>query len=119
MPPVPQAPFVKGDMTNAKMRAALMNLTQLMAAQDSVFNNHFIFQDYQGGGPQPHASIPTSRILNVMRMNPPSFRGTKVYKDTQSFIDVMFKFVDAIGVPTRDKSEVDDYKHKDVYRVWF
>ena len=33
MPPMPQAHFVEGDMTNAELRAALMNLTQLMTAK--------------------------------------------------------------------------------------
>ena len=31
-----QTPFVEGDMTNAELRAALLNLTQLMTTQDQA-----------------------------------------------------------------------------------
>ena len=62
VPPMPQALFFEGDMTNAELRAALMNLTQLMTAQDHVISNHFVVQANQGVGPQPNASIPASRF---------------------------------------------------------
>ena len=44
MLPILQAHFVEGHMTNAELRFALMNLTQLLTAQDHVINNHFVAQ---------------------------------------------------------------------------
>ena len=44
MPPMPQDPFVDGDMTNSKLVVSIMNLNQLMIAQDHVINNNFVFQ---------------------------------------------------------------------------
>ena len=38
----PQSPLFKGDMTNTELRDALINLTQLVMAQDHVVNNHFV-----------------------------------------------------------------------------
>ena len=58
---MPQAPFVEGDMTNAGLRAALMNLTQRVTTQSHVVNNHFVAQTKQGVGPHPNASNPASR----------------------------------------------------------
>ena len=78
MLPILQAHFVEGHMTNAELRPALMNFTQLMTAQDHVINNHFVAQANQEVGPQPNASTPASRIWEFMRMNPPTFHGTKV-----------------------------------------
>ena len=66
MPKVPQIPFVEGDMTNAVLKASLMNLTQLMTAKAHVINNPIVVQANQGGGPQPHAFTPASRIHDFM-----------------------------------------------------
>ena len=112
MPPMGQAPFVEGDMTNAELRASVMNLTELMTAQAHVFNNHFIVQANQGVGPQPNASTPTSRIRDFMRMKPQTFHGTKVDEAPQGFIDEVFKVVDAMGVTHRDKAELAGYQFK-------
>ena len=87
VPPMPQAAFIEGDMTNAELGANLMNLIQLMTTQAHVVNNHFVAQANQGVGPQPNASTPASRIQDFMKMNPPSFDGTKVDEDPQGFID--------------------------------
>ena len=82
VPPMPQDLFAKRDMTNAELRDALMNLTQLMASQAHVVNNHFVAQSNQGVGPQPNASTPASRIWDFIRMNPPTFHSTKMDEDT-------------------------------------
>ena len=68
-------------MTNEGLRAALMNLTQLMTAQSHVVNNHLVGQANQGDRPQPNVSTPASRIRDFLRMNPPNFHGTKVDED--------------------------------------
>ena len=39
---MPQYPFVEEDMTNAELRASLMNFTQLMTAQAQVITNHLV-----------------------------------------------------------------------------
>ena len=49
--PIPQDPLVEGYITNAELRAALKNLTQLMTTQVNVNNNHFVAQADQGVGP--------------------------------------------------------------------
>ena len=103
VPPMPQAPFFEGYMTNAELQAALTNLTQLMTAEDHVVNNHLVGQANQGYRPQPNSSTTTCRIRNLMRMNPPTFHGSKVYEDSQGFIDEVFKVVDARVVTPRDK----------------
>ena len=46
IPPIPQdprVPFVEGDMTNAKLRAVVMYLTQFMMAQAQVVTDHLVF----------------------------------------------------------------------------
>ena len=54
-----------------------------------------------------------------MRMNPPTFYGTKVDEDPQGFIDELFKMVDVMGVTPREKAELATYMLKDVAQVWF
>ena len=57
MPPMPLAPLIEGDMTNAELRDALMNVTQLMTAQAQVVNNHFVAQANLGDRPLPNAIL--------------------------------------------------------------
>ena len=80
-----------------------MNLTQLMKAQAHIVNNHFVSQDNERVGPKPNTSTPASRIQDFMRMNPPTFHGTKVDEDPHCFIDEVLKVVDTIGVTPREK----------------
>ena len=54
-----------------------------------------------------------------MRINPPSFHGTKVDEDPKDFIDEVFKVVDSMGVTPREKAELAAYLLKDVPQVWF
>ena len=77
----PQAPFVEGEMTNADLRAAPMNLTQIMTDQAQVVTNHLVDKLNEGGGPPLFVSTPASRIRDFLRMNPPNFHGTKVDED--------------------------------------
>ena len=119
VPFMTETPFVEGDMTNVELRAALMNLTQLMTAQSHVVNNHLVGQANQGDRPQPNVSTPASRIQDFMRMNPPTIYGTKVEEDPQGFIDEVFKVVDAMVVTPRDKAELAAYQLKHVAQVWF
>ncbi|TMX03457.1 hypothetical protein EJD97_016155 [Solanum chilense] len=106
--------LLKGDMTYAKLRASLMNLTKLMTAQSHVINNLFVAQINQGVGPQPNASSPASKIWDFLRMNPPTFHGTMVDEDPQGLIDEFFKLVDAMGVTPRENADLAAYQLKDV-----
>ena len=96
-------------MTYAKLRATLMNFTEIMIDKSHVVNNHFVAQANQGVGPQPNASTPASRIWDFTRMNPPTFHGTKVDEDPQGFIAMFFKVVDAMGVTPREKANLAAY----------
>ena len=96
-----------------------MNLTQILTYQVYVVHNHFVSQADQGDRHQPNASIPTSRIWDFMRMNPPTFHGTKVDEDLQGFINEVFKVVDAIGMNPREKAELTTYQLKDATQVCF
>ena len=52
-------------------------------------------------------------------MNTPIFHGTKVDKDTQGFINEVFKVMDAIGVTPREKADRTAYQLKNVAQVQF
>ena len=90
-----------------------------MITQAQVVTNHLVVQANLGVRPQPKISTPVSRIQDFMRMNPPTFHGTKVDKHTQGFIDEVFNVVDAMGVTLREKAELVAYQLKDVAKVWF
>ena len=90
-----------------------------MMAQDNVVNNHFFGQANQGDRPQPNTSNLAYRIWVFMRMNPPTFHGTKVDEDPHGFIDQVFNVVDAMGVTPREKTELAPYQLKDLAQVWF
>ncbi|TMX04629.1 hypothetical protein EJD97_006607 [Solanum chilense] len=102
MPKAPQVPFVEGEMTNAELRTALMNFTQLMKTQAQVVTNDLVDLGNQGDRPQPNVRTPTCRIRDLVSMNPPTLHGPKVDEDPKSFID-----------------ELAAYKLEDVSQMWF
>ena len=51
-------------------------------------------------------------------MNPPIFFSFKVGEDTQDFLDVVYRIVNAMGVNSKEKVELASYQLKDVYQVW-
>ena len=106
-------------MTNAELRAALMNMKKLVMDQAHVVNNHFVVQANQGDRPQPNVSTPSSRIEDFMRMNPATFHSTKVDEGPHGFINEVFKVVDAMGVTPKEKADIAAYKLKYVAQVWF
>lgn len=67
----------------------------------------------------PKASTPASRIWDLMRMNPPTFHGTKADGDPQGFIDEVLKVVDAMGMTLTKKVDLAAYQLNDVDQVWF
>ena len=62
----------QGDITYAELRAALMNFTQLMSNQAQVITNNLISQRNHGDRPYPNVITPSSRIRDLMKMNPPN-----------------------------------------------
>ena len=58
-------------------------------------------------------------IRGLMRMNPPTFCGTKLDEYPQGFIDEVFKVVDAMGVNPREKAKLNTYKLKYVAQMLF
>ena len=111
-------------MSNVEIRASFQILTQLMMTQDQVVTSHaqaMMTQSNQGVGPQvnPYANTPASTIRDFMRMNPPTFHGTKVDGDLEGFINEVLKVVDATGVTPKEKAELDAYQLNDVEQVWF
>ena len=87
-----------------------------MRAQAHVLKNHFFGQDNQGDRQEPNACTPAI-IWDFMRMNPPTFHGTKVNEDPQGFIDEVFKVVDVMGVTPREKAVLAAYQLKEVAQV--
>ena len=97
----PQSPNVECDMSNMEIRDDFQALTQLMTTQYQVFKNYMMSQVNLGVGSQTNANTPTSRIQDFVRMNTPTFHGTKVDEDPQGFIDELFKVVNFMGVNPR------------------
>ena len=54
-----------------------------MLTKSHFVTNHVVAQANLGVGPQPNASISVSRIRDFMRINPPTFHGTKMDEDPQ------------------------------------
>ena len=69
---MPQGPFVEENMTKGMFMTTLKNMTQLVMDQAHIVNNHFVGKANQVDRPQPNSSTPSSRIRDLMRMNPPT-----------------------------------------------
>ena len=54
-----------------------------------------------------------------MRINPPTFLGSKVGEYFQAFLNNFYRIVHAMGVTSRKKVELASYLLKDVAKVWF
>ena len=52
-------------------------------------------------------------------MNPPMFFGSMVNKDTQYFLDEVYKFLYAMGVGSNEMAELASYKLKNVALTWY
>ena len=61
----------------------------------------------------------TSRLRDLVRINPPIFLVSKVGEDPQKFIDEVYKIVHVVGVTFRVKAELASYQLKDIYQVWY
>ncbi|KAH0729719.1 hypothetical protein KY290_000849 [Solanum tuberosum] len=61
----------------------------------------------------------TSRIRELLRMNPPSFTGSSTAEDPENFIEELKKVFDVIHVTDTVRVELATYQMKNVARTWF
>ena len=91
--------MVPPDMTKAEVRGALVTLAQAITSQ----SNREV----------------RPRLRDFVRMNPPTFLGSKVGEDPQAFLDEVYKIVHDMGVTYTEKVELASYQLKDVAQVCF
>ena len=105
-----EVPVVPPAMTNEEIRAAFLTLAHAMTAQAN-----------RDVGPRVNANESTaaSRLRDFVRMNPPIFLGSRIGEDPQGFLDEIYKFVDAMGVSSREKAELASYQLKEVAQIWY
>ena len=60
----------------------------------------------------------TSRLRDFVRMNPPIFLVSKVGKDTQEFLNGVYKVLSLMEVTSREKEDLALYQLRDVPQVW-
>ena len=61
----------------------------------------------------------TTRLRDFVRMNPPIFLGSKVWENTQEFLDGVYNVLSAMKVTTKEKSELDSYQLRYVFQLWY
>ncbi|XP_055818591.1 uncharacterized protein LOC129887498 [Solanum dulcamara] len=109
-PKVPSTP--PAPTSEAKFRGAIAMLTQLMAARSGNQSSPTLSSSSQ----EPSAA---TRIRDFLRMNPPTFTGSKVDEDPQNFIDEMWKILKAMHATEIEGVELVSYQLKDVANIWY
>ena len=109
-PQNPQALIEEGAMSNIDIRAAIHSFTQVLATQVSRHTRVQV---------KPNLSTTASSIRDFIRMNSPTFFGSKVEEDPQEFIDKVYKVLDSTGVYSQQKAELAAYQLKNVAQVWY
>ncbi|WMV28602.1 hypothetical protein MTR67_021987 [Solanum verrucosum] len=66
-----------------------------------------------------HEVVNTSRIHELLRMNPPSFTGSSVTENSENFIEELKRVFDVMQVAESERVELDAYQLKGVARIWF
>ncbi|WMV37930.1 hypothetical protein MTR67_031315 [Solanum verrucosum] len=61
----------------------------------------------------------TSRICEFLRMNTPSFTGSSVTEDPESFVEKLQKVFEVMHVIDVERVELVAYQLKGVARIWF
>ena len=105
-----EVPVVPPVMTNEDIRAAFLTLAQAITAQE---NRDAVPRVNVNG------STTASRLRVFVRMNPPIFLGSRIGEGPQGFLDEIYKFVDAMGVSSREKAELASYQLKEVAQIWY
>ncbi|XP_049344199.1 uncharacterized protein LOC125808560 [Solanum verrucosum] len=106
---LPNAPEVQpqGEVTNVEFREAVRMLSQVVANKVGQ----------QGGARQGEAD--TSWICEFLRMNPPSFTGSRTTEDPQNFTEELKKVFDVMHVVDTERIELAAYQMKNDARTWF
>ena len=89
---------------------AIHRLTQMLATQVTRDSRVQV---------NPNANTTSSRIRDFTRMNPLTFFRSKKEEEPQWFIDEFFKVLEAMGVSSHKKQELDAYPLKDVAQVFY
>ncbi|XP_049365270.1 uncharacterized protein LOC125830099 [Solanum verrucosum] len=61
----------------------------------------------------------TSRIRELLRMNPPSFTGSSVTEDLENFIEELKRLFDGMHIADAERVQQVAYQIKGVARIWF
>ncbi|TMX01787.1 hypothetical protein EJD97_023617 [Solanum chilense] len=101
--------LLKGSMSIVEIRSVIHSLTQVLATQVSIDARVQV---------NPNANTTISRIRAFIRINSPTFYGSKVEEEPLGFIDEVFKVFDAMGVSSQETAELAANQLKDVAQVW-
>ncbi|WMV32871.1 hypothetical protein MTR67_026256 [Solanum verrucosum] len=63
--------------------------------------------------------VDTSKICEFLRMNPPSFTGSSVNKDSKNFVEELHKMFEVMRVADAERVELVTYQLKSIARIWF
>ncbi|XP_049368383.1 uncharacterized protein LOC125833277 [Solanum verrucosum] len=96
--------------TNTELRMDFQVLAQAMTAQA---NREMVVHV------NPNVGTTTSRVRDLIRMNPREFYGSKVEENPSRLIDELYKVLAIIGVTLEKKAELAAYQLKDVTQVWY
>jgi len=66
-----------------------------------------------------HEVVDTSRIRELLRMNPPSFSGSSISENPENFIEELKRIFDVMHVAESERVELVAYQLKGVARIWF
>jgi len=66
-----------------------------------------------------HEVVDTSRIRELLRMNPPSFSGSSISENLENFIEELKRIFDVMHVAESERVELAAYQLKGVARIWF
>ena len=61
----------------------------------------------------------TSRLRDIVTMNPPILFGYKVVEDPKEFLDGVNKVLSVKGVTFREKAKVASYQLRDISQIWY
>ncbi|XP_049387465.1 uncharacterized protein LOC125851761 [Solanum stenotomum] len=104
---LPNAPEVQpqGEVNHAEFRETIGMLSQV-ATQVGQRRNRQEVAD-------------TSRILEFLGMNPPSFTSSSVTEDLENFVEVLQKNFEILPIVDAERVELAAYQLKGIARVWF
>ena len=83
-------------ITDGEIRTNFLNMDKAMTTQSQAI----VAQENREVAPceNQNASTMASRLRNFIRMNPPMFFGSKVDKDTQHYLDEVYRILYFMGV---------------------